>query len=132
MNQFRNIVAAAALAGFSLIAGFGVASSATGMSGIVMDAATVASPSQRIDAAFALVAAEAGEASSPTASRNGKGDLPVGLNCSAQRWPDISPDCLIVTGDAPKRPVRTVTIGYQDGPAGSVLIRLPAPQIATR
>jgi hypothetical protein len=29
-------------------------------------------------------------------------------------------------------PVRTVTLGYQTGDAASVLIRMPAPQVASR
>jgi hypothetical protein len=59
-----------------------------------------------------------------------RGDLLVPASCIGQTWPDISADCLIGEDGAAVSNVRTVTIGYQTADDTSVLLRLPAPQLA--
>jgi hypothetical protein len=61
----------------------------------------------------------------------GKGDR-LDRPCADQQWPAISPDCLATADGRPVRPVRTVTIGYPIGEAASVLIRMPAQEVASR
>lgn len=59
-----------------------------------------------------------------------RGDLLVPAGCLGQTWPDISAECLVSADGTPARQVRTVTIGYQAGDDTTVLVRMPAPQVA--
>jgi hypothetical protein len=85
---------------------------------------------RRIDAAFATVTSERAT-STELAVRLGKGDLQVKSGCADQKWPDIAPECLVGRNRA-AHPVRMITIGYQTGNATSVLVRMPAPEVASR
>jgi hypothetical protein len=58
-----------------------------------------------------------------------KGDLP---RCAGQSWPNVSPECLVRADGRPAGAVRTVTVGYQAGEATTVLVRMPAPLVASR
>jgi hypothetical protein len=127
MITSRKSMAAAALAGFSVLATGFAAASLPGMKG----SAAAVTPSQRIAAAFAALpraTAEPAQVAAAKAAR--KGDLPPSL-CAAQSWPEIEPGCLHSEGQA-GRPVRTVTIGFQSGETTTVLLRVPAPQVASR
>lgn len=127
MTRSKNIVAAA-LTGIALTA---TGLTATGFGGAQASAGDMVAA--RIDAAFAVVAVpEADPAIQAAAARTGKGDLLVAPACSGQRWPDISPRCLVAADGTAIRPARSVTIGYRTGEAASVLIRMPAPQVASR
>ena len=59
-----------------------------------------------------------------------RGDLESAAGCLGQTWPDISADCLVSADGSPTQQVRTVTIGYQSGDDTTVLVRMPAPQVA--
>jgi hypothetical protein len=53
--------------------------------------------------------------------------------CAAQAWPYIPHECLTSGATAPARKsVRTITIEQRDGVSTSVLVRLPAQQVAQR
>jgi hypothetical protein len=82
------------------------------LAGLVVGAVTVnASPGNAIEAAAALAAAE-------------KGDLGAVSSCFG--------DCLVRTDGGASRTVRTVTFGYETGQATTVLVRMPAPVVASR
>ena len=66
------------------------------------------------------------------AEANRKGDLGIGLSCVGERWPEIRSVCLTSADGGLIRPARTVTIGQREGEATTILIRLPAPQVASR
>jgi len=88
---------------------------------------------ERIEAAFAAVPQQQpAPAIEAAAHRIGKGDLFAGRACAEQKWPDISSDCPAGSSGTSLHRVRTVTVGYQDGEATTVLVRSPAPQIAAR
>ena len=59
-----------------------------------------------------------------------KGDLAI--NCDNETWPDIEASCLARMDGSGKSQIRSVTIGYAAGHARTVLLRKPAPQIASR
>jgi ABC-type nitrate/sulfonate/bicarbonate transport system substrate-binding protein len=61
-----------------------------------------------------------------------KGDLLIGQDCAGQQWPNLAPGCLVMADGSPARPVRSVTMGFQAGEASTILVRMPAPQIASR
>jgi hypothetical protein len=127
MITSRKSIAAAALAGFSVLATGFAAASLPGMKG----SPRAASPSARIAAAFAVlpdVAADPAVVSAAQTAR--KGDLPPSL-CAARIRPEIGGECLHAEAGV-ERPVRTVTIGYQTGESTSMLLRVPAPQVASR
>jgi hypothetical protein len=51
-------------------------------------------------------------------------------SCGAQAWPYVPQECL---GGAPSRkPVRTITVERREGPAGSILVRVPVMDVASR
>lgn len=51
--------------------------------------------------------------------------------CGAQTWPYVAQECL---SGAPsgRRPVRTITVERREGPAGSILVRVPITDVASR
>jgi hypothetical protein len=61
-----------------------------------------------------------------------KENLAVKPHCGVQQWPDVQPDCLVRTDGKPLRAARTITIGHQEGEATTVLVRMPAPLVASR
>ena len=130
MNQPRTILVAA-------LAGLAVA-----VTSLSVAASKGADPAQagrseraaeRIAVAFAAAPeTPAHPAIRAAAARTDKGDLLVPPPCAGQTWPDIASGCLVAADGTAVRPVRTVTVGYQTGEASSVLIRMPAPQVASR
>jgi hypothetical protein len=70
-------------------------------------------------------------AAEPAEAEATRGDLLVPIECLNQVWPDISPECLIGDDGATSAEVRTVTIGYETGEDSSVLMRMPARELAS-
>lgn len=73
-------------------------------------------------------------ASARTTTTQTRGDsLSVADRCADQAWPHIPHECLTAVGTATARKsVRTITIEQREGANTSVLVRLPAPQLAQR
>jgi hypothetical protein len=132
MNQPRSILTAAALTSLGLIVA-GLSTSPFNGSARAVEFAGDDLAAQRIAVAFeAAYEVQADPSLTAAMAGSRKGDLLVPPACSGQKWPEIAPDCLIAADGTAIRPVRTVTIGYQVGDATSVLVRMPAPQIASR
>ena len=75
---------------------------------------------------------EGDETQSATA---GKGDLlrkAPQRPCASQAWPNIAPDCLAAAQGTPVRNVRMITVEQREEHNTSVLVRMPAPEIAQR
>ncbi len=86
----------------------------------------------RIDGAFALApVAGPAPAVEAAARRAARGDL-IGTVCADQKWPEISARCLGLADGVSRPVVRSVTIGYPTDTATTVLVRLPAQQVASR
>jgi hypothetical protein len=127
--ESRKFVAAAILFGLALIA-----------AGLLMAppsdarAAAVAGPdaaSTRIADAFADLPQRVPAPSLQAAAmRLGKGDL--GSGCDTAAWPNVASSCLVTADGRPAHPVRTITIGYQADATTTVLLRLPAGEVAQR
>ena len=128
MTEFRKSIAAAALIGFAAIA--------TGFAAVPVPGAqqleAAGAPAARIDAAFASLPAAVADPALLFATAGVKGDRLAPSSCAAQTWPNVPSACLVGTDGEARPPVRTVTIGYQLGEATTVLIRMPAPRIASR
>ena len=130
MNKSSKVLIAAAL-------GLGVAVSALSATSLNANARGVAVMddvvADRIAAAFASVpAADVAPAIQLAAARSGKGDLFAARDCAVQKWPQIASECLVAADGRAGHPVRTRTVGYQIGDALTVLVRVPAPQVASR
>jgi hypothetical protein len=53
--------------------------------------------------------------------------------CATEAWPNISRECLVAeNGAKARKPARTITIEKREGQNTSVLVRVPAAEIATR
>ena len=122
MQKSSKILAAAALVGFgAMVAGLTAVSDGSARG--VDSTAGSDLAAERIAGAFAVAnLVEAGAA--------GKGDL--GAGCAGRQWPDVPAACLVADDGSFARPVRSVTLGTQVGDATTVLLRLPAPQVASR
>lgn len=134
MHQSIKLTTLTALAGFSLVAaGFAAAPSGPDALRIVAKEVHAPTASNRIDAAFAVVTPAGNDPAIVAAAKGSqKGDLLVSAGCAGQYWPYIAPDCLVIADSRANPPGRTVTIGYPVSETSSVLIRMPAPQIASR
>jgi hypothetical protein len=128
MPKLSKVLAAAALVG-ACAALAGVAAPFNGGARAVESMPASGIAGERIAAAFAVAPAEA---AAPPLGAAKKDDLLVAAGCTGQKWPDIVPACLVTAHGAPARPVRNVAVGYQVGEATTVLVRMPAPQIASR
>jgi hypothetical protein len=134
MFQLLKIVAVSAVlsAGFVLMSKMRVDAAATGgkvyIDRLPQGDAAPAQPSRLIHLA-------GGQIDAPTAgAAAGKGDSmrAVPLACTAQAWPHVSRDCLIAADGTPARAsVRTITMERREGNT-SVLVRVPAPELAQR
>jgi hypothetical protein len=90
----------------------------------------VATAADRIGRAFAsLSEAEIDPAVAAAAARAPRGDFAPA--CASAVWPNIEAACLAADG-RPVSDVRTITIGYQVGDNTTVLLRIPAAEIALR
>jgi hypothetical protein len=52
--------------------------------------------------------------------------------CANAPWPNIEAGCLAAANGHPASHIRTITIGYQAGDNITVLVRIPAAEIALR
>ena len=132
MTQSRKILATAALTGLGLVM---TALTATPFYASARAAGQEPTDfaSQRIEVAFASVREiEAAPAIEAAAERVQKGDLLARPGCFGEKWPNFSAACLMASDGSAAQPVRTVTIGYRIGETTSVLVRMPAPQVASR
>jgi hypothetical protein len=91
----------------------------------------VATAADRIGRAFAsLSEAEMDPAVAAAAARAPRGDFAPA--CASAVWPNIEAGCLATADGRPASHVRTISIGYQVGDNTTVLVRIPAPEIAQR
>ena len=128
MHKSSNILAAAALVGFgAMLAGMTAVSDGRARAVATAPAGDVAA--ERIAAAFAM--APAGP-DAPVVGAVRKGDLLVPTGCAGQQWPNVPAACLVTTDGSPAHSVRSITIGTQAGEGTTILMRLPAPQVASR
>ncbi len=132
MTQSSKIVAAIALTGLVLAAaGLTVIPSDGSARGVDAGGADIAA--ERIAAAFALTPAVSTAPAIVAAIRTmRKGDLAARFACSGETWPDVAPGCLTLADGSSAPKIRSVTIGAQAGEATTVLIRMPAPRVASR
>ena len=71
----------------------------------------------------------------PQTSSEAKGDLRRAPQraCASQAWPNVAPECLGAADGTPLRSnVRMITVEQRDGMNTSVLVRIPAPELAQR
>lgn len=130
MFQSRLLVVAAILFGLVLVA------AALVMAPFNASARAAASPegvaADRIGAAFASIEEARPDARiAAAAARASKGDF-GGPGCRGAVWPNVDASCLKRADGRPLRSVRTVTVGHQDGENTTVLVRVPAPEMAER
>ena len=79
-------------------------------------------------------AAKSGDSSAVQTARDSKGNLlrkTPQKDCAAQAWPHIAPECVGTDGNPP-RSVRMITVEQREGTSTSVLVRIPASDIALR
>jgi hypothetical protein len=131
MMNSRNIL--------SLITAVGLSLTAAGVMAVPLNGAGPANASdadvtQRVSLGFAAAPVHAAVpgALEAAAGRVAKGDFFERPGCFGQVWPEISAECLSKVAGLTSLPARTVTIGYQIGDATTVLVRMPAPQVASR
>jgi hypothetical protein len=126
----RKFVVLGLLIGLALV----LAGLALGPFGNAHAATATGDVAERIGAAFRSVPAAAAEPALVTAAaeRAAKGDLPSRNDCRAATWPAIDAACLAAANGRPVPAVRTVTIGYQAGSATTVLLRIPATEMAQK
>ncbi len=97
---------------------------ATARAGIVAD---------RIDDAFALLRmTNIDPAGRTVVPRPVRGDFLHTSDCASATWPNIDASCLLAADGSPAPRVRNVTVGNQIGANTTVLLRIPAPEMARR
>jgi hypothetical protein len=92
-------------------------------------------PSDPVDAPKATTVALSVPEHTSSVKQGGKGDQLRGADpsCAAQTWPNISGNCLVSENGAPvRKPARTITIERLDSANSSMLVRVPASNVATR
>jgi hypothetical protein len=132
MIESRKFVAAAILVGIALIlAGLLLAPFNGSARAAATDGSDVAA--DRIGAAFAMISdREPAAEIAAAAALVFKGDLSAESICAGATWPNIDASCLARADGAVSQPVRLITIGYQSGDATTVLMRVPANEVAIR
>jgi hypothetical protein len=132
MIQSRIFVAAAILAGIALIlAGLLIAPFNASARAAATEGVDVAS--DRIGGAFSIASKREPAAEiAAAAALVFKGDLGAASICANAVWPNIDPSCLARTDGSASHPVRLITIGYQSGDATTILVRVPAGEVASR
>ena len=134
MSHTKKIIAAGALFGFVLATAallttpFNATARAAGDS-VNIDAVIA----ERIGGAFAVIdATDLEPTERAVVVHAGKGDLPADRACADQTWPAIAPGCLTTADGSAAPEARFVTVGYQAGEAETVLLRIPASELAAR
>ena len=132
MIKSTKFFAAAALTGLVLsMAGLAAAPFATSANAAAGQGENFVS--DRIGGAFAsIVEIAPDQAITDAAARVAKGDFLGKPGCLGATWPNISPECLTTADGTPVEAVRTVTVGYQEGASTTILVRMPAPEVASR
>lgn len=131
MIQSRKFVAAAILVGIALIvAGLLIAPfNASARAAATQDDVAA----DRIGGAFSTISERAPDAAiTAAAAQLSKGDLGANPACAGATWPNIDASCLTKIDGSAAHPVRLITIGYQSGDATTVLVRVPAGEVASR
>ena len=130
MTKSRNIVSLAAAIGLSLTAA-GVMAVPVDGAGAIPSGADL---NDRVSLAFMSVPAdlEIDPALEAAAGQVGKGDFMERPGCFGQVWPNITAECLGKASGLASLPARTVTLGAQVGKSTTVLVRTPAPDLASR
>ena len=131
MIQSRKFVAIAILAGIALIvAGLLIAPFSATARAAATEGGDAAS--DRIGTAFSLISEREPAAEiAAAAALVFKGDLGAESICANAVWPSIDASCLARTDGAAAHPVRLITIGYQSGDATTILVRVPAGEVAS-
>jgi hypothetical protein len=128
MIESRKFVAAAILAGLALIVA-GLVMSPSNMARAASGQSDADFIAERIGGAFATISETAADpAIKAAASQAQKGDL----DCANATWPNIDASCLKTADGQPAPRVRTITVGYQAGESTTVLLRVPAAEVAQR
>ena len=132
MIQSRKFVAAAILLGLALIVA-GLLAAPFNASARAASQAGVDVAADRIGGAFAAISEmQADPAITAAAARLSKGDLAAPAKCAGAVWPNIDASCLSTADGSSAPRVRTITIGYQADQNTTVLVRIPAAEIAQR
>jgi hypothetical protein len=90
-------------------------------------------PAQALRITYAAASMDEGQGS--RAFKDGKGDLVRTTSqgaCASQAWPNIAPECLGTADRTSPRSVRMITVEQREGANTSVLVRIPAAEIAQR
>jgi hypothetical protein len=132
MIESRKFVAAAILAGLALIIAGLVISPVNGGARAASTGADAGIAAERIGAAFAAIAEHnADPVIAAAATRAFKSDR-APAKCAGATWPNIDAACLVTADGEPAQPVRTITVGYQSDPTTTILLRVPAAEVAQR
>ena len=130
MIESRKFVAAAILVGIALILAGLLLAPFNASARAATDGSDAAG--DRIGAAFAMISDREPVAEIAAAAALAfKGDLGAESICAGATWPNIDASCLARADGAISQPVRLITIGYQSGDATTVLMRVPANEVAT-
>lgn len=130
MIKSTRFFAVAALTGFAVLA---TAMAAAPLGASANAAAITGYEAARIGGAFASIPdVEPSQALTKAAKQAVKGDREPVRGCAAATWPNIDRACLVTVDGRPAPAVRTITIGYQEGGSTTVLVRVPAAEIASR
>ena len=133
MIKSRKFFAAAALAGLTVSAVGLVVSPFSASAHVSADAVALDVASARIGVAFQLIPGlEPARSLEAAALGVSKGDLGAKPDCRGETWPNVSQDCLAMADGSAAPRVRYITVGKQLGEATTVLMRLPAPEVAAR
>ena len=131
MIQSRKLVAAAILVGIALIVAGLLIAPFNASARASTEGTDVAS--DRIGGAFSMVSERQPAAEiAAAAALVFKGDLGAAAICADATWPNIDPSCLVKADGSQSHPVRLITVGYQSGDATTVLVRVPAGEVASR
>jgi hypothetical protein len=128
MSKFGSLLAVAALGSSAAVA---AATLISPLAPAYAGSANIADA--RIEMAFASATVQ-GDGGDPAMASvpAKKGDMLRRPSCADQVWPNIAPNCLVTADGAAPRAVRYVTIGYQSDPSTTVLVRMPALEVAAR
>ena len=97
----------------------------------VPEGESVPGRSLRITYASATLEESAGSQTVKEAKGGLLRDVPQ-RHCASQAWPNIAPECLVPAGGAQPRSVRMITVEQRSGANTSVLVRVPASEVAQR
>ncbi len=129
MIESRKFVALAILVGLALIIAGLLLSPVNGSAHAASSQTGPDVAAERIGGAFAAISAQPTDAVLAAAV---KGNFVRDAGCATATWPNIDASCLVAANGRTAPHVRTVTIGYQAGQSTTVLLRIPASEVAER